>query len=160
MHVADELLRDRARATAVLAENLADDRGADGLPVHAVVLVEALVLDRDERLGDVPGQRLDRDAVPDFAADVADQRSVAREHARGLRELNDLPRFAGRGSGTLSAGSGGEAYKKKNRHERSHGVAVELPEYYPGYGVLLGRSPERAEVRRARRLDATREPVD
>ena len=45
--------------------------------VHAVVLVEALVLDRDERLRHVRGQRRERDARAPLATDLADERAVA-----------------------------------------------------------------------------------
>src|SRR3569833_490487 len=82
MHVADELLRNRAAAAAIVADDLAEHRARYRASVDAVVLIEALIFDRDERLWHVPRQRLQRDAVTNLAADVADERAVASEHAR------------------------------------------------------------------------------
>src|SRR5687768_6581751 len=53
MHVADELLSDRAGAASLLAEDPAFDRSGDADHVHTVVLVESSVLDRNEGLRDV-----------------------------------------------------------------------------------------------------------
>src|SRR6185503_3882829 len=51
--------------------------------------------------------------------DVADQRTVTREDARRLRELNDLPGLAGRGRrGCLSADRRGEDRKNESRTEQ------------------------------------------
>ncbi len=101
MHVPDELLRDGAAAAAVLIEDLALDGAEDGLHIDAVVLVEALVLDRDEGLRNVRRKRRERHARAKFVADLADQRIVAREHERRLWQLNDLPGFAGLVRGVL-----------------------------------------------------------
>ena len=70
----------------LLADDLALDRAERRLDVDAVVLVEALVLDGDERLRDVPGSDSKRYARADLAADLADQRAVAREDERRLRQ--------------------------------------------------------------------------
>src|SRR5690348_11209503 len=59
MHVSHELLRDRARAAPVLAKNLAFDCAEYADDVDAVMLVEALVFDGDERLRYERGQRLE-----------------------------------------------------------------------------------------------------
>ena len=67
---------------------------ATPIDVHAVVLVEALVLDGDERLADVFRQRADRDVRAHLATDLADGRAVARKHERRLRQRNDLPSLA------------------------------------------------------------------
>src|SRR5687767_900063 len=48
MHVADELLSDRARAAPLLTEDPALDRSGDPDHVNTVVLVEASVLDGNE----------------------------------------------------------------------------------------------------------------
>src|SRR5947207_13612847 len=53
MHVADELLSDRARSTALLAEYSAFDRAGDADYVDAVVLIKALIFNSDERLRNV-----------------------------------------------------------------------------------------------------------
>src|ERR1043166_307703 len=50
VQVADELLRDRAGAAPVLAKDLPFDRAEHAEHVDAVVLIEALVFDGDERL--------------------------------------------------------------------------------------------------------------
>ena len=60
-------------------------RAGDADDVDAVVLIEALILDGDERLADVPRQRAQRDERALLAPDLADQRAVAREHERRLR---------------------------------------------------------------------------
>ena len=73
MHVADELLRDRARAAAVLAHDLSLDRAEHADDVDAVVLVEALIFDRDERLRTYAGKRLERHAGPHLVTDFADR---------------------------------------------------------------------------------------
>ena len=94
MHVANELLRDRARPAAVLSEDFALDGAGDADDIDAVVLVEALVLDGDERLRHVRWERFDRHARPKLRPDLADQRAVARKDERRLRQLHDLPRLA------------------------------------------------------------------
>jgi hypothetical protein len=53
VHVADELLRDRARATRVALHGVLQ-RAGDPDDVDAVVLIKALILDGNERLTDVP----------------------------------------------------------------------------------------------------------
>src|SRR5260221_5282775 len=93
MHVADELLRDRARSTAWLAEYSAFDRAGDADYVDAVVLIEALIFNSDERLRNVSRQRPNGDTRAQLAADITDQRAVARENLGGLRGLNQPPRL-------------------------------------------------------------------
>ena len=92
MHVADELLRDRARATRVAAQRILD-RGGHADHIHTIVLVEALVFDRDERLPDVRRQRSKRHAHAELRAQLTNQLPVAREHERRLRLRHDLPRL-------------------------------------------------------------------
>jgi hypothetical protein len=60
-----------------LIENLPFDDAEDRLHVDAVVLVEALILDGDERLRDVKRQRFERDARAILPADLTDRRPVA-----------------------------------------------------------------------------------
>ena len=97
MHVADELLRDGARATAMrardLLEELALDCAGNTDEVDAIMLVEALVLDGDERLADVLRQGADGNARSEFPSDLADERTVARVHERRLLRAHDLPRL-------------------------------------------------------------------
>ena len=95
-------------------------RAGDADQVDAVVLVEALVLDGDERLPDVLGQRADRDARARLASDLADERAVAREHERRLRLRDDLPRRSGglrRGVGVWAA-SGAASGERDEDGER------------------------------------------
>ena len=92
MHVADELLRDGARSAALLTEDFSLDRAGDADHVHAVVLIETLVLDRDKGLPHVPRQRPDGYARSKLIADFADQGAIARENLRRLRWLDDAPR--------------------------------------------------------------------
>src|SRR3954468_11633986 len=77
MHVAHELLRDRARSTAVLAGDLLEELSLDGAgdtdQVHAIVLIEALVLHRNECLTDELRQRADGDTCPRLLADLANE---------------------------------------------------------------------------------------
>ena len=57
MHVADELLGDRTCAAALFAEYASFDRAANADQVDTVMLVEALIFNRDERLRHVARQR-------------------------------------------------------------------------------------------------------
>src|SRR5688500_6441480 len=84
MHVADQLLRDRARSAA-LTENVVLQRPRDPDDIDAVVLKEAVIFDRDERERQIFRERSDRDIGAKLVADLADHRSVAREHDRRLR---------------------------------------------------------------------------
>ena len=90
VHVADELLRDRTRAPA-LAENIVLQSPGDADDIHAVVLIEAVVFDRDESLRQIFRQRSDGDAGADLLADLANQRAVARENEGRLRHRDDRP---------------------------------------------------------------------
>jgi len=72
------------------------------------VLVEALVLDRDERLRDVLRQRPNGHAGSHLATDLADRRAVAREDERRLGKRDDLPSFACAAGGVLRSGGAGE----------------------------------------------------
>ena len=58
MHVADELLRDRAGTARVAHHGVLHGSG-DTHQIDTVVLVETLVLNRNERLTDMPRQRRD-----------------------------------------------------------------------------------------------------
>ena len=55
------------------AEDLVLERAGDADDVHAVVLVEALVLHGDERLRDVPWQRSKETLVRSSASDFGDE---------------------------------------------------------------------------------------
>ena len=90
MHVADELLRDGARPAA-LAEDVVLERARDSNDVDSVVLVEAVILDRDERLREVLGQRPDRNAGANLLADLADQGAIAPQNERCLGDGNNGP---------------------------------------------------------------------
>ena len=76
MHVANELLRDRARA-ATLSKNVVLQRAGDADDIDPVVLVEAVVLHGNERLWQILRQRFDRHTGADLLSDLADERSVA-----------------------------------------------------------------------------------
>src|SRR5689334_21293938 len=93
MHVADELLRDRAR-TATVAKNVVFDRAGDSNDVDSVMLVEALVFDCDEGLADIPRKSPDRDVSAYLRPDFTDERAVARKYLRRLGLRHDLPHFA------------------------------------------------------------------
>ena len=89
--VLDELLRDRRAALddALLADVL-PERAGDAADVHAVVLVEALILDRDDRLAhdrrDLLG--LDEDAALVAAQDGQHAPAVLRvDHGVDVRAL-------------------------------------------------------------------------
>ena len=62
MHVADELLRDRACTTPLFAEYPAFDRAADANQVDAIVLVESLIFDGDKCLRHIAWQRTNGNA--------------------------------------------------------------------------------------------------
>jgi hypothetical protein len=81
MHVADQLLRDGARA-ARIAEHGVLESTRDAHEIDAVVLVEPLILDGHERLRHVLRQRLDRDARAPLSADLADERAIPRVDQR------------------------------------------------------------------------------
>jgi hypothetical protein len=93
VHVADELLRDRARSTAPLTEQFPLHGRCDADDVDAVVLVEALILDGDERRPDVLRQCPDRHARAPLAPGLTDERAVTAEDEGRLRERNDAPRL-------------------------------------------------------------------
>src|SRR6187397_2293572 len=97
VHVADELLRDRAGAARAATHSVLE-RACNAHHVHAVVLVEALVLDGDEGLRDVFGKRRNGDARAQLDAHLTDQRSVAREDHRRLRRTDNPPRVGGVGA--------------------------------------------------------------
>ena len=92
MHVADELLRDRAGATRIALHRVLQ-RARDADHVDAVVLIESLILDGDEGLANVARQRAEGDQRSFLAPDFADERAVAREHQRRLRGHDDTPRI-------------------------------------------------------------------
>src|SRR5205085_9244474 len=73
MHIADELLRDGARPTATLPKEPSLDRARDADEIDAVVLIEALVLDSDERVLEVTWQRAASDARAELMTDLAYQ---------------------------------------------------------------------------------------
>ena len=70
MHVAYELLGDRARTTALFAEYATFDRAADADQVNAIVLIESLIFDGDKCLRHIARKRPNRNAqsnlTPDF----------------------------------------------------------------------------------------------
>src|SRR5687767_14699007 len=74
MHVADEKLRYRAGPPA-LPENIVLDRSSDSDDVNAIMLVEALILDRDERLRHVLRERSKRHARAYLGSNFTDERS-------------------------------------------------------------------------------------
>src|SRR5436305_2779722 len=82
MHVPDELLRDRTRATAPLAEQLALDCRRDADEVDAVVLVEPLILDGDEGLWQITGERSQAHRRPELAPNLPDERGIPAEDER------------------------------------------------------------------------------
>src|ERR1039457_3844644 len=94
VHVADEQLRDGARA-ARPTEEIVLDGACDADHVHAVVLVESLVLAGNERFAHILRERADGDARAPFRSDLADEGAVARIDQRGLRRRDDLPRLPG-----------------------------------------------------------------
>ena len=120
MQVADELLRDRG-CTPRPADDVVLDRTGDADDVDAVVLVEAVVLHRDEGLRHVLRQRLDGDDGAPLPSDLADQRAVARIDERRLRRLDDLPGLAGRlgrGRGLLGRQKpGGKRTRRRDEAE-------------------------------------------
>ena len=112
MHVPDELLGDGTAATAVVADDLADDRAGDGTNIDAVVLVEALILHSDECLRDVRVECLERDASSKFVSDLAEQGlAIASENECRLGKRNDCPRLARRARSFL----GGRGLRRDDR---------------------------------------------
>src|SRR6185437_12207858 len=94
MHVAHELLRNGACAARMSAERVLDGAGETD-DVHAVMLIETLILHGNERLTHILRQRAERYARPELLADLADERTVARQNDRRLRWLHDLPGLPG-----------------------------------------------------------------
>jgi hypothetical protein len=95
MHVAHQLLRDRARAARVAADRVLECAG-DADEVDAIMDVEALILDRDEGLADIQRQARERNAGPPLRPDLAEEGTLAAQDEGGLRRGDDLPGFAGR----------------------------------------------------------------
>jgi hypothetical protein len=79
MHVAHKLLRNRACPTT-LTEDVVLERASDADYIDSVMLVEAVILDRDESLGQIFGQRSDGDIGPDLLSDLTNERAIARQH--------------------------------------------------------------------------------
>ena len=73
VHVPDELLSDRARATAPLAEELSLDRAGDADQVDTIMLIETLILDGDEGVREVTRQRSKRDTRAELTAYLTDE---------------------------------------------------------------------------------------
>ena len=96
------------------------ERARDADEVHAVVDVEALVLDRDEGLPDVERETRERHIGAPLGADLAEEGTLAAQDEGGLRGRDDLPGFAGgRRGGDLRRGrQGGE--ERKDREEAGH----------------------------------------
>jgi hypothetical protein len=93
VHVPDELLSDRARATAPLAEELSLDRAGDADQVDTIMLIETLILDGDEGVREVTRQRSKRDTRAELTAYLTDEGSVTTENERRLGLSRDLPRL-------------------------------------------------------------------
>src|SRR5436190_8509750 len=127
VEVADELLRDRRAALDDSAGAQVLRRGAeDALVVHAAVLVEAAVLDRDGRLGHPaarPGER-DRLAVllggyrAEESAVVRVDERVRRAPLRTGRDRTQLGEAAARLEGRGTAEARGDD-REHDQHERS-----------------------------------------
>ena len=78
------VLAPRIRADVVF------ERAGDADQIDAVVLVEALILDRDEGLRHVAGSD-DIGTLCALATDIANERAVAGEDERRLRLVDDPP---------------------------------------------------------------------
>src|SRR4051812_42653246 len=115
VHVPDELLGDGAGA-APFAEDVVLESTGDADDVDAVVLVEAMILDRDERVRQIRGQRLDRDTGADLLPDLADQRPIAREDERRLGHWDDSPGYAVACPGLLRAQDRSDKQKRRAKH--------------------------------------------
>src|SRR5688572_5521293 len=86
VHVADELLRNRAGATWLAAHDVFDGpRDTD--QVHTIVLVEAVIFDRDKRLREVFREGSQRHTRAPLRTDLTEHGTVAPEDDRGLRRL-------------------------------------------------------------------------
>ena len=146
-----DLLGDRRRALRTAAGAVVLDVGKagarDAREVDAVVLVEALVLGRDERVDDQARYRLDRQVEPALARILGEQLPVGGMHAghhRGLivlklRVVRQLPREV-----PEDAGHGGDG------HQEHDGPAGENPakeaqheshDRYPAPGPLRSKIP-------------------
>ena len=119
MHVADKLLRDGAR-TARIAHYRVLHRRRDADQVDAVVLIEALVFDGNERLPDVARQRCDRDARAQLFAEFANDRTVTCQHHRRLWQWHN-----GCGIGSLRPKGGCREYCGEDCAEESLGHVVQ-----------------------------------
>ncbi len=115
MHVADQLLRDGARAAPV-AHDVVLYRASDADEIDAVVLIEALILDRHEGLTDVLRECANRDAGAQLFADLAHQRSVVRENERRLRQRVDAPRI-----GRTALGARAQHRRRKEQERAGQG---------------------------------------
>ncbi len=107
MHVADELLGDRARTAHPPADKPVLQGADHPNDVHPVVLVESAVLDCDERQRDIWGERGERHARPDLPTDFPDERTIAPVHECRLRHVDDPPGIASEGRGRRCVGRAG-----------------------------------------------------
>ena len=119
VHVAHELLRDRARAARVAADRILE-RARDADEVHAVVHVEALVLDGDEGLPHIERESRERHAGAPFGADLAEEGAFAAQDEGRLRGSDDLPGFAGRRRGGDLRRGRQNGEERKDREEAGH----------------------------------------
>ena len=86
-HVASELLRDRASPASVVEGQHADHRPRDADGVEAAVLVEALVLDRDDGMGDIVRHGVDRHRRAALKPDFVNLTAVEGEQLARLLVL-------------------------------------------------------------------------
>ncbi len=144
MHVADQLLRDGAGASRVAADGVLQ-RAGDPDEVDAIVLVEPLVLDRDEGLRNVSRKRRKGHVGPELDPDLTDEGTVAGEDHRRLRRADDPPCLGAVGArrrrlrlkwrADHRAGGKGDDQDPAETHERERDVGdSERVEMYPCQG--------------------------
>jgi hypothetical protein len=111
--LARELLRDGAAPFGAAAFlQVVHDRGGDADEVDAVVLVKALVLDRDDRLDEIGGDAPERDFDPLLLEDREDRGVVRIINGRGLRHFSQVA------DGVPAGEPGREVVRKPGRGAR------------------------------------------
>jgi NAD+ synthase (glutamine-hydrolysing) len=113
MHVAHELLRNRARPASFSKDVVLEGAG-DADDVHSVVLIEPVILDCDKGLRQILRQRFDPNVDADLLPDLADERSIAREHQGRLGHGDDRPGLGIIDLALLRAHQGGDKQKRSS----------------------------------------------
>jgi len=138
VEVTHQLHRDRRAALQRLAVGDVLHGGTeDPGQIDAIVVVEALILDRDRRIGEIPGDLTPRDRAAQLVGlDVAQARAVGGEHLRGAagdQRMQRTERRRGSRDRQDIAGGGDRARETERRNhakrdeQKAGGAGTSVP---------------------------------